>query len=204
MVRSLDASVERVLTALEKAGRAENAIVIFRSDNGGERFSDVWPFVGAKGELLEGGIRVPLIVRWPRRIRAGARTDQVLISMDWLPTLLAAAGGASDPEFPSDGLDLLQVLVGEAPPRERKLFWRFKAAEQAAVRAGRWKFLKLAEREYLFDIVADPRERANLKDKHPGLTAQRKTDFSAWNAAMLPYPADGNSEEARRHLSDRY
>lgn len=204
MVLSLDANVGRVLSALEATGRADDTIVIFTSDNGGERFSDVWPFVGAKGELLEGGIRVPLLVRWPRRIRAGSRTDQVLITMDWLPTLLAAAGGEPDPDYPSDGANLLPVLLNEAPIRERKLFWRFKAAEQAAVRAGRWKYLKLADREYLFDIVADPRERAHLGGQHPATLSQLKTEFAAWAATMLPYPEASQSEAAKRHLSDRY
>jgi arylsulfatase A-like enzyme len=204
MVRSLDSNVGRVLAALQAAGLAENTIVIFTSDNGGERFSDVWPFVGAKGELLEGGIRVPLIVRWPHRIGAGTRSNQVLVSMDWLPTLLAAAGTAPDPEHPSDGVNLLPVLLNEASVRDRKLFWRFKAAGQAAVRSGRWKYLRLADREYLFDIVADPRERADLKARQPQLFAQLRDEFAAWDKTMLPYPQESQSEAAKRNLSDRY
>jgi arylsulfatase A-like enzyme len=94
MVESLDASIGRVLAALEKKGLAENTIVIFTSDNGGERFSKTWPLTGQKTELLEGGIRVPAIVRWPAKVKAGQVSEQVAISMDWLPTLLAAAGGA--------------------------------------------------------------------------------------------------------------
>ncbi|MGH8188808.1 MAG: twin-arginine translocation pathway signal protein, partial [Steroidobacteraceae bacterium] len=125
-------------------------------------------------------------------------------TMDWLPTLLAAAGGEPDADYPSDGANLLPVLLNEAPGRERKLFWRFKAAEQAAVRAGRWKYLKLAEREYLFDISADPRERANLGARHPETLSQLKTEFAAWAAMMLPYPEGSHSEAAKRHLPDRY
>lgn len=204
MVRSLDANVQRILAALEASGAAEDTIVIFTSDNGGERFSDTWPFVGAKGELLEGGLRVPLIVRWPGRIAPGSHSEQVLISMDWLPTLLAAAGGAPDVRYPSDGMDLLPVLTGRAPPRPRKLFWRFKAAEQAAVRDGDLKYLKLADREYLFDVVADQRERANLRYKRPDDFARLRSDFAAWNATMLPYPAGSNSESTKENLTDRY
>jgi len=204
MVQSLDSNVNRILTALEKSGAADDTIVIFTSDNGGERFSDTWPFVGAKGELLEGGLRVPLIVRWPGHIARGSRSDQVLISMDWLPTLLAAAGGAPDPTYPSDGTNLLPVLTGRAPVQSRKLFWRFKSAEQAAVRDGNLKYLKLADREYLFDVVADPRERANLRYKKPEVFARLRSDFAAWNATMLPYPSESNSESTKENLSDRY
>src|SRR6266568_623176 len=85
MVRQMDLQIGRVLQALEVAGIANNTIVIFTSDNGGERFSDTWPFTGKKMELLEGGIRIPAIARWPGHIRAGSATEQVLISMDWLP-----------------------------------------------------------------------------------------------------------------------
>jgi arylsulfatase A-like enzyme len=204
MVQRLDANVGRILAALEDAGMAENALVIFTSDNGGERFSDTWPFVGGKGELLEGGIRVPLLVRWPNRIRPGTRSDQVLVSMDWLPTLLAAAGGEPSPDYPSDGMNLLSVLTHAAPPLPRKIFWRFKASQQAAVRAGSWKYLKLADREYLFDVVMDPRERADLSEQHPEVFVRLRSEFAAWNETMLPYPAESNSESAKLRTADRY
>lgn len=204
MMRSLDANVGRILTALDDRGLAANTIVVFTSDNGGERFSDTWPFVGAKGELLEGGIRVPVLVRWPKRIASGTRSEQVLISMDWLPTLVAAADGTLPPEIDTDGMNLLPVLTGAVPTRSRQLFWRFKASEQAAVRNGQWKYLKLADREYLFDVVADPRERADLTLKYPDTFAQLKARFAEWNATMLPYPAASNSELTKRNLPDRY
>ena len=89
-----------------------NTIVIFTSDNGGERFSDTWPFSGKKSELLEGGLRIPAIVRWPGRVAAGSVSEQVMISMDWMPTLLAAAGTATDPAYPPDGENLLPTLTG--------------------------------------------------------------------------------------------
>jgi arylsulfatase A-like enzyme len=120
MVESLDASIGRVLHALEQKGLAENTIVIFTSDNGGERFSKTWPLTGQKTELLEGGIRVPAIVRWPAQIKAGQVSEQVAISMDWLPTLLAAAGGAPDPQYPSDGENLLPQLLGQAAQRSAR------------------------------------------------------------------------------------
>ena len=111
MVQQMDLQVGRVLEALESASIAGNTIVVFTSDNGGERFSDTWPFTGKKTELLEGGLRIPAIVRWPGRIPAGSVTEQVAISMDWLPTLLAAAGTRPDPSYPPDGINLLPVLT---------------------------------------------------------------------------------------------
>jgi arylsulfatase A-like enzyme len=89
MVQSLDANVGRVLQALDASGQTSNTIVVFTSDNGGERFSNLWPFSGMKQELLEGGLRIPVIVRWPGRVAAGSVSAQVMITMDWMPTLLA-------------------------------------------------------------------------------------------------------------------
>ncbi len=204
LIRAMDENVAKVLAALVANGMAEDTIVIFSSDNGGERFSDTWPFVGMKGELLEGGIRVPLLVRWPRVIAAGGRSDQVTISMDWLPTLLAAAGGAADPAHPSDGMSLLPVLEGGSTLVSRTLFWRHRANDQAAVRDGQWKYLKLGDKEALFDLSQDERERANLKEREPERFAALKARFAAWNATMLPYPPKSYSEDVRLHYIDRY
>lgn len=204
MVRSLDDNVAKVLSALERTGAARDTIVVFTSDNGGERFSDMWPFSGVKGELLEGGIRVPLIVRWPGRIPAGTVSDQPMISMDFLPTLLAAAGAAPDPSFPSDGENLLPVLTGAEPPRPRRLFWRFRNAEQAAVRDGDWKYLKIGRREYLFDLARDVRERASLREAETVRFEALKAAFARWNAGMLPYPAGSYAYDVREIDPDRY
>ena len=193
MVERMDRNVGHVLEALERSGLADNTVVVFTSDNGGERFSDVWPFIGMKGEVLEGGIRVPLIVRWPRRIAAGSTSAQVMASMDFAPTLLAAASGTSAPPLPFDGVNLLPTLLGESAVVPRKLFWRFKANEQAAVRDGDLKYVKLGAQEALFDLAMDQRERANLKDKLPEAFSRLKAGFAAWNATMLAYPNESYS-----------
>src|SRR5262245_57550722 len=116
MVQSLDVNIGRVLQALDATGVANNTIVVFTSDNGGERFSKTWPFTGMKQELLEGGLRIPSIVRWPGRIAAQSVSEQVMITMDWVPTLLAAAGTSPDAAYPSDGEDLGPVMTGRAAP----------------------------------------------------------------------------------------
>jgi arylsulfatase A-like enzyme len=105
--------IGRVLEGLDANGLTENTIVIFTSDNGGERFADTWPFTGKKTDLLEGGLRIPMVIAWPVRIAPGRTSDQVAISMDWLPTLLAAAGTAPDPGYPPDGMDLLPGAHGQ-------------------------------------------------------------------------------------------
>jgi arylsulfatase A-like enzyme len=204
MLAALDRNVGHVLDALDAEGLAQDSIVIFTSDNGGERFSDVWPLTGMKGELLEGGIRVPVLMRWPGHIMPGMRSDQVMASIDWLPTLLAAAGVAADPAYPPDGENLLQVFSGGDPPRARTLFWRFKANKQAALRDGNWKYLKIAHHEHLFDVVVDPRERAELKDKHPEVFARLRAEYQVWNARMLPYTSDSVTYDVTGGTADRY
>ncbi len=84
--------------------------------------------------------------------------------MDWMPTLLAAAGVTPDPAFPSDGLNLLPFLAQNTPTVPRKLFWRYKANAQRAARDGDYKYLKILDNTFLFNVVEDPMERANLKD----------------------------------------
>lgn len=204
MVESMDENVGRLLSALERLGTADNTIVIFTSDNGGERFSDTWPFIGAKTELLEGGIRVPLIIRWPARIPAGTTSSQPMISMDFAPTLLAAAGAGPELLRGFDGENLLDVLTAKAQPRERTLFWRYKAGNQAAVRDGDWKYLRILNREWLFNLAQDQRERANLSKREPQRFAELKTKYDAWDATMLPYPDDSATHDMSDLLADRY
>jgi arylsulfatase A-like enzyme len=186
MVKQMDLQVGRVLAALDSGGVADNTIVIFTSDNGGERFSDTWPFTGKKADLLEGGLRIPAILRWPGRVKPDSTSTQVAISMDWLPTLLAAAGTAPDPAYPSDGISLLPAVTQNAAPVSRKLFWRYRYNEQRAVRDGDMKWLKIAGNTFLFNVVSDPLERANLKDRQPEVYRKLVTDYETWNATMLP------------------
>jgi arylsulfatase A-like enzyme len=190
MIEAMDLQIGRVLQALHARGLSDNTIVIFTSDNGGERFSDTWPFTGRKSELLEGGLRIPTVISWPARVPRGRTTDQVAISMDWLPTLLAAAGAAPDPAYPTDGMNLLPALTRAAPPVPRKLYWRYKANAQRAMRDGDLKFLKIRDHTFLFDVVADPLERANLKRRRPDDFGRLERQWLEWNATMLPETKD--------------
>jgi len=184
MVQSLDANIGRVLQALAVHELSANTIVVFTSDNGGERFSKTWPFTGVKQELLEGGLRVPAIARWPGHVLADRVSDQAMITMDWMPTLLAFGGTQPDPAYPSDGENLAPALTGAAP-HPRTFYWRYKAGSQRAVRAADWKYLRIAGNEFLFDVVQDPRERANLKDRRKDVFDRLKGDWEAWNSTML-------------------
>ncbi|MBV9508039.1 MAG: sulfatase-like hydrolase/transferase [Acidobacteriia bacterium] len=206
MVGQLDRAVGRVLDTLESTGVADTTIVVFTSDNGGERFSDTWPFTGKKTDLLEGGLRIPALMRWPGHIQAGSQTDQVAITMDWLPTLVAAAGAQPDSAYPSDGINLLPVLAPNAARVSRKLFWRYKYNSQRAMRDGNWKWLKIQENTFLFDVVADPLERANMKYREAGVYRRLVTEYEAWNGTMLP--EDPRSSTAPlgtgKQLADHY
>ncbi len=193
MVTTLDRQIGNVLAALDRQGIANNTIVIFTSDNGGERFSDVWPFTGHKTELLEGGLRIPMLIRWPGHIRAGSVNQQVAMTMDWLPTLTAAAGTAPDPKYPSDGMNLLAQMTQGAAPVARKVYWRYRYNAQRAMRDGDLKWLKIGDNTWLFNVVDDPLEKANLSKRRPEDYRRLVSEYEQWSATMLPEDPQSNS-----------
>jgi arylsulfatase A-like enzyme len=205
MIESLDRNIALVLQALQKSGKARDTLVLFTSDNGGERFAKSWPFNGMKGELLEGGIRVPLLVRWPSQIRAGTLTQQTAMNMDFLPTLLDAAGVTPDSRRPPDGVSLMPTLRDASHVRERTLFWRYHAHSQGAVRRGQYKYLRIENAEFLFDIVADPQERGNLSKRQEAVFRELKDAWAKWDASMLPYTQQNAAWSNKQNLlPDRY
>jgi arylsulfatase A-like enzyme len=205
MVTRMDEQIGRILDALDRHGLTQNTIVIFTSDNGGERYSNTWPFTGKKTELLEGGLRIPAIIRWPGHIAPGSVNEQVMISMDWMPTLLAAGGAAPDPAFPPDGIDLLPTLLRRAAPVPRTLCWRYLNLSQQACREGDWKYLKILDNSFLFNVVDDPLERANLKDREPARFAKLQAAYHAWDASMLPLdPAVSTSGFTGKQVADHF
>jgi arylsulfatase A-like enzyme len=186
MVAAMDSQVGRILKALDSSGAVRNTIVIFTSDNGGERFSDTWPFTGKKTELLEGGLRLPAIIRWPGHIKPGSVTRQVSPNMDWLPTLLAAAGAEADPGYPPDGMNLLPILTHNSTPVPRRIYWRYRLNAQQAARDGDYKYLKINENTFLFNVVDDPLERANLKDRLSDVYRRLRENYEEWQKTVLP------------------
>jgi arylsulfatase A-like enzyme len=185
MVRILDEGVGRVLRALEEAGIAERTLVIFTSDNGGERYSSMGGLAGRKGTTWEGGIRVPAFARWPGRIPAGSISTQPLTTLDWTATILSVAQTSPASTHPLDGMDLVPLLTGAERPRERTLFWRI-GTRRGAVRRGTWKYHCDEEGERLFDLVLDPGERTDYKAQDTERFSQLRSTYQAWNAEMLP------------------
>jgi len=194
MVQSLDAGVGRVLRTLEACGIDERTIVVFTSDNGGERFSYQWPLRGTKTELWEGGIRVPAAVRWPAGLRRRHVTTPAM-SMDWMPTLLSLAGQSLS-DIALDGADLSDALEGSRVVPDRTLYWRTQ--DMAAVRRGRWKFVRDENLEYLFDLASDPSERANFRLRDAVVYREMRDAFDRWNKQMLPVPDDARLARVQR------
>ena len=190
MVQHMDEGIGRLMAELRQHGLERDTLVVFTSDNGGERFSDNWPLVGGKMDLTEGGIRVPWIAHWPALIAPGGVSAQLCMTMDWSATLLQAAGVAADPAYPWDGVSLLPVLRNPASSFARSLCWRMKHRGQRALRAGPWKYLRVDGIDYLFDLSSDERERANMASKMPERLAALRQDWEAWNASMPPIPDD--------------
>ena len=183
MMKSLDDGVGRVMQSIKAAGIGKKTLVIFTSDNGGERFSYLWPFSGRKGDLLEGGIRVPAIVRWPGVVPANRVTQQMAITMDWTATIVAAAKAEAS-SF--DGIDLLPVIRGTSGVIDRTFFWRIYARD--AVREGNWKYVRDGEVRKLFDLSLDQHEQADFSQKHPEVLQRLMKEFDRWNDQMLPRP----------------
>ncbi len=211
----VDRSVGRVLDALDELGLAENTLVLLASDNGGLSKSvhsaDNHPLRMGKGTLYEGGVRVPLFIRWPGRITPGRRSDVPVHLVDLLPTLCEAAGVAADSNHPLDGVSLRPLFVG-GPLPERALFLTFPhylagyaSTPARAVVQGRYKLVwhpydhlefeggrvTPATTRYvpqprveLFDLEADPGERTDLAARQPEKAAELQALFTRWAKAV--------------------
>ena len=190
MMKSLDSAVGRIVKAVDDKGLT-NTVIIFTSDNGGERYSDNGPYKGSKMSLWEGGIREPAFVRWPGKIKLHSTTNQVVTTMDWTATILSLAGGKADAKFPLDGMDVTQILEGKKKEVDRTLFWRvFQRKQHKALRDGNWKWLRDEKgNEYLFDLNADPTENNNVKDQYKEIFEKLRKKYQQWEATMLkPIP----------------
>jgi arylsulfatase A-like enzyme len=193
MIHHMDEGIGRIVAALDALGIAGDTVIVFTSDNGGERFSDNWPLIGGKMDLTEGGIRVPYVVRWPGVVAPGFVSHTPVITMDWTKTFLDAAGVAEGDGYPMDGASLLGLLRGEATAlHDRPLFWRMKYRSQLAMRQGDWKYLAIDGLEYLFNLAQDERERANRAADEPARLDGMRRAFADWQAGVPQVPADAD------------
>jgi arylsulfatase A-like enzyme len=205
MVASVDEAVGRVLDTLEEMGHAENTLVLFLNDNGGAvgfNHSLNPPLNGMKGTFLEGGVRVPMLARWPGVWDAGSQYDEPVSSLDVLPTFLAAA----EVSVPSglDGVDLAPYLASarEGRPHET-LFWKLDT--HAAIRHGDWKLVRLPDREpFLFDLANDEGESLDLAAEEPALVRDLLQRLATWENELAPPLWRGSPawRESKRKLYD--
>jgi len=179
MTRALDRSVGRILDALDAEGMAENTVVVFTSDNGGAGYIGIpgvnAPYRGWKLTNFEGGIRVPMFVKWPGKIPAGAKIEAPVAHIDVMPTVAAAAQADLPKGVAIDGVNLLPFAEGKAPANRRPheaLFW--EAGYYQAVRAGDWKLQVSTnpKKEWLYNLAVDPTEKRNLAAENPAKLAE--------------------------------
>ena len=190
MIHHMDEGIGQVMQTLRKHGLLDDTLVVFTSDNGGERFSDNWPLVGGKMDLTEGGIRVPWIAHWPAAIASGGVSQQLCMTMDWSVTMMELAGVTAAEDYPWDGVSLTEVLRDPSHQFARPLYWRMKHRGQRALRDGDWKYLRVDDNDYLFNLAGDERERANLAPVQAQRLAEMRAAWEAWEATMPPIPAD--------------
>ena len=184
MIHHMDEGIGRILRTLRERDLERDTLVVFTSDNGGERFSDNWPLVGGKMDLTEGGIRVPWIAHWPAVIPAGSTSTQQCLTMDWSATMLALGGAQAAADYPWDGQSLVPLLADPHWQQERPLFWRMNHRGQRAMRQGDWKYLRVDGVDYLFNLSNDERERANLAPIQPERLQAMVAAWEAWNDSM--------------------
>ena len=200
MMEVLDVSVGRVLARLDELGLRENTLVIFYSDNGGLlKDGAQTPFRGGKAQLYEGGIRVPLIMRWPGVIASGRTSNAPVTSVDFFPTFLELSGGTPKADASIDGASLVSLIRGGAAPSRDAIFWHYPHYHSAgingpagAVRAGDWKLIEYYETTLtgkgaaieLFNLKDDPAETRNMADKEPKRVAALLKRLGDWRQAV--------------------
>lgn len=200
LVESVDDSMGRILKALDELGLAENTVVVFTSDNGGLlRSTTNLGMRAGKGSSYEGGVRVPLIVRWPGKLRAGRTADVPAITMDLYPTLIEAAGVKKEPGQVLDGRSLLPVLRDQGRRASRSLYWHYPhyhpggATPYSAIRDGNYKLLEFYEdqRIELYDLKSDPEEKRDLASERPEMVRKLRRRLDQWRrevGAQSPSP----------------
>jgi len=197
MITRMDRDIGKLLATLKELGIDEDTIIFFSSDNGPHReggadpnfFDSNGPLRGIKRDLYEGGIRVPMIVRWPGKIRAGTVSDRVWAFWDFLPTAADIAGVEPPPNI--DGVSILPVLLGRPQRNHDYLYWEFhERGFTQAVRLGDWKAVRFGTREpiELYDLRTDIGERHNLADRHPDVVAKIEAILKTARTESFEFP----------------
>ena len=188
MTSALDDAVGRVLAALRQSGKEKDTLVIFLSDNGGPIYTQVQsnaPLRLGKLYLFEGGVRVPLIVKWPAALRGGGQFHGIASALDVLPSAAAAAGLTLPAAAGFDGVNLLPFLQGkQAGAPHEWLFWR--NGPNRAARHGSWKLVQAGEHVWLFDLGKDISETTNVAAQHPEIVKEIKTALDLWERGLKP------------------
>ena len=191
MLAAMDDGIGMVLDEIDASGLGPSTLIIFLSDNGAPtdlNGSLNTPLRGGKEEILEGGIRVPFIVRWDGHVPAGLEYREPVIQLDVLPTALAAAGIEAPADRQIDGVNLLPRLDGTAAgPPHAALFWRY--GQPSAVRKGDWKLLSSGMGpSQLFDVAEDVGETTDLAASKPEIVSELEAELAAWQAQLPPPP----------------
>src|SRR5262245_37639572 len=191
ILENADQGIGRILEALARNGLTQQTLVIFTNDNGGEWLSRNAPLYHRKGTLWEGGIRVPLILRWPGVLPAGQTSAQTAITMDLTRSILAATRTELPSGYRPEGVNILPILSGQSPVTDRLLFWRIVRTErqQKAVRSGRWKMLVDGGQYLLFDLRTDPGERRDVAAEHTDIILDLKARLAEWEKDVAPKPS---------------
>lgn len=192
MLEDLDREVGRLLAAIDNAGIAENTVVVFASDNGGiSSVAHMAGLRGTKGTTFEGGIRVPMIIRWPHHIKPGQVNHQTSATFDLTASFLKLAGANVD-DKQLHGMDIIQHVIDDKPSQDRALFWRGKRGDRTwwAVRDGDLKYVREQDgdrvEEWLFDLAKDKSEQQDLSKSHPDRVAQLKKRLANWEKEVKP------------------
>jgi arylsulfatase A-like enzyme len=200
MIQSVDESVGKVCAKLDELGLADRTVVIFMSDNGGVAgTTSNAPLRGGKGTLYEGGVREPLIVRWPGVVKAGSTSDEVVISIDFFPTILEMAGVApsADPRHALDGVSFVAVLKQAGKLAREAVYWHYphyhNTTPGGIIRAGDWKLIEYFEdgRVELYNLREDLSETKDLAAASPEKTAELRKKLADWRTAVgaqMPTP----------------
>ena len=190
MVERVDEGVGSILKALDRNGLAQDTLVVFTNDHGGQWYSRREPLFHGFGTIWEGGIRVPYLLRWPGHLPAGRISHQPIITMDLTASILGATGTAPAKGRDMDGLDVLPLLSGMQAPVERIFFWRVDrpGRKQKAVRKGKWKYVWDNGSELLFDLDKDMAERHDLAYQQRNVVLELRKLMTEWEAALARTP----------------